>query len=288
MTKLIKEINSPDIMSQTKDKAMNRNRKKIMRKIIEIDEELCTGCGECVPDCAEGSLQIIDGKAKLVGDNLCDGLGACLGSCPTGALKIVEREAEAFDEKAVEEFLANQQKQQKQQGQAVQKIMPVQLSGGGCPSARLTTMQSLTPCQAANAPASSQQGVSALSHWPVQIRLIPPSAPFLENCDLLIAADCTAVAYAGSIQEDFIKGRVVMMGCPKFDDQQLYVDRFREMFATRKLNSVTILIMEVPCCSTMLQIVRKAYTDAKATVPVRQVVVGNQGNIVDERTWGRR
>ncbi len=239
---------------------------KKMRKIIEIDEELCTGCGECVPGCAEGSLQIIDGKAKLVGENLCDGLGACIGTCPTGALTIVEREAEEFDEKAVEEFLAKQKEQ----------------AGGGCPSAQIKTMQPINPCQAANKP-TSQQG-SSLSHWPVQIRLIPPTAPFLENCDLLIVADCSAVAYAG-LQEDFIKGRVVMMGCPKFDDQQMYVDRFREIFATRKLNSVTILIMEVPCCGSMLEIVRKAYTDAKGTVPVKQVVVNGMGEIIAEQDW---
>ncbi len=240
------------------------------RKIIEINEELCTGCGECVPDCAEGSLQIIDGKAKLVEDKLCDGLGACLGSCPTGALQIIERDADAFDEDAVEKFLADQKKQQEG------------ASGGGCPSAQLKTMQPINLCQAANE-ATSQAG-SALSHWPVQIRLIPPTAPFLENCDLLIAADCTAVSYAG-LQQDFIQGRVVMMGCPKFDDQQMYVERFTELFTTRKLNSVTVLIMEVPCCSSMLQIVKKAYTDAGAKVSVRQVVVSTQGQIVDERTW---
>ncbi len=240
------------------------------RKIIEINEELCTGCGECVPDCAEGSLQIIDGKAKLVADKLCDGLGACLGSCPTGALQIIERDADAFDEAAVEKFLADQKKQQ---GGA---------SGGGCPSTQLKTMQPINPCQAANE-ATSQAG-SALSHWPVQIRLIPPTAPFLENCDLLIAADCTAVSYAG-LQQDFIQGRVVMMGCPKFDDQQMYVDRFTELFTTRKLNSVTVLIMEVPCCSAMLQIVKKAYKDAGAVVSVRQVVISTQGKIVDERAW---
>jgi len=245
---------------------------KIMRKIIQIDEELCTGCGECVPDCAEGSLQIIDGKAKLVSDNLCDGLGACLGSCPTGALKVIEREAEEFDEAAVEKFLADKNKKESSQSQ----------SGGGCPSAQLKTMQPITPCQAANDP-TSQPGC-ALSHWPVQIRLIPPTAPFLENCDLLIAADCTAVSYGG-LQQDFIAGRVVMMGCPKFDDQQMYVDRFTELFKTRKLNSVTILIMEVPCCSTMLQIVKKAYTDAGATVTVRQVVVSTQGAILDDKNW---
>ncbi len=243
---------------------------KVVRKIIEIDDELCTGCGECVPDCAEGSLQIVDGKARLVSDNLCDGLGACLGSCPTGALRIVEREAEEFDEEAVEKYLAEKKKQETAQ------------AGGGCPSAGLQTLQPITPCQAANTP--TEQSGSALSHWPVQIRLIPPTAPFLENCDLLIAADCTAIAYAG-LQKDFIMGRVVMMGCPKFDDQQMYVERFTELFRTRQLSSVTILIMEVPCCSSMLQIVRKAYDDAAASVSVRQVVVSTQGAILDDRTW---
>ena len=241
-----------------------------MRKIIEIDEDLCTGCGDCVPDCAEGSLQIIDGKAKLVADKLCDGLGACLGSCPTGALQIIERECEEFDEEAVEVFLAEQKKKESAP------------AGGGCPSAQIKTMQPITSCEAANVPAS-QEGC-ALSHWPVQIRLIPPAAPFLENCDLLIAADCCAVSYGG-LQKDFIQGRVVMMGCPKFDDQQMYVDRFTEMFKTRKLNSVTILIMEVPCCGSMLQIVKKAYDDAKATVQIRQVVISTQGQILDDTTW---
>ncbi len=247
---------------------------KVVRKIIEIDEELCTGCGECVPDCAEGSLQIIDGKARLVADKLCDGLGACLGSCPTGALRIVEREAEEFDEEAVEEFLAAK-KQQEQRPQQ-------QAAGGGCPSAQIRTMQPVTPCQAANVPTS--QAGSALSHWPVQIRLIPESAPFLENCDLLVAADCTAVAYAG-LQQDFLQGRVVMMGCPKFDDQQFYVDRFTAIFKARTLKSLTILIMEVPCCSTMLQIIKRAYDDAGASFPVRQVVISTQGSIIHDQAW---
>ncbi|WP_446007781.1 ATP-binding protein [Candidatus Electrothrix sp.] len=246
---------------------------KQVRKIIEIDDELCTGCGECVPDCAEGSLQIVDGKARLVEDKLCDGLGACLGACPTGALRIIEREADEFDEEAVEEFLAEQNKQQE----------AVASAGRGCPSAQLKSFPQSSACQAANEPGSQDcSALSQLSHWPVQIRLIPPTAPFLENADLLIAADCTAVAYAG-LQTDFLQGRVVMMGCPKFDDQQMYVERFTELFKTRKLNSVTILIMEVPCCSSMLQIVKKAYTDAKAEVPVRQAVVSTQGQLIDER-----
>jgi len=246
---------------------------KIKRKIIKIDEELCNGCGQCVPDCAEGSLQIIDGKARLVADKLCDGLGACLGSCPTGALQIIEREADEFDEEAVEHFLAAKAKEP--------QPTPPSL-GGGCPSARLQTLQPMSPCQAANVP--GLQSGSALSHWPVQIRLIPAAAPFLENCDLLVAADCTAVAYAG-LQKDFLAGRVVMMGCPKFDDQQLYVDRFTEIFRTRTLKSLTILIMEVPCCHSMLQIIRQAYDAVKPTLPVRQVVISTRGEIKGESAW---
>jgi NAD-dependent dihydropyrimidine dehydrogenase PreA subunit len=234
---------------------------KTSRKIIAINEDICTGCGECIPNCAEGSLRIVDGKARLVEDKLCDGLGACLGHCPLGALTIIEREAEDFDQEAVDQFLAAEKK--------------------GCPSAQIKTMQ---PCDygTANVP-SAQQGC-ALSHWPVQIRLIPPSAPFLENCDLLIAADCAAVACA-SLQQDYLQGRKVMMGCPKFDDQQLYVDRFTELFKTRVLKSVTILIMEVPCCSAMLQLVKIAHNQAGATVPVRQVVISTQGVVLDSRMW---
>ncbi len=242
---------------------------KKLRKIIEIDEELCNGCGQCVPDCAEGSLQIIDGKARLVADKLCDGLGACLGSCPTGALKIVERLTEEFDEKAVEIFLAEKKKQEKE-------------SAHSRPSARLKILQPASSCQAANEP-SAVTG-SALSHWPVQIRLIPPSAPFLENCDLLVAADCTAIAYAG-IQQNFIKGRVVMMGCPKFDDQPFYVDRFSKIFKTCKLNSLAILIMEVPCCGSMVQIIKKALENSGAEIKIRQVVVSAHGNIIEDKTW---
>ncbi|MGD9948210.1 MAG: ATP-binding protein [Desulfobulbus sp.] len=243
---------------------------KVRRKIIKIDDELCNGCGQCVPDCAEGSLRIVNGKARLVADKLCDGLGACLGSCPTGALQIIERDAEEFDEEAVEHFLA------------AEKKSPEVPQTGGCPSARLQTLSPMTSCQQANVP--NNQAGSALSHWPIQIRLIPASAPFLENCDLLVAADCTTLAYAG-IQQDFLSGRVVMMGCPKFDDQQLYVERFTEIFRTRKLNSLTILIMEVPCCNAMLQIVDQAWKAVKPDFPVRHVVISTRGEIKGEITW---
>lgn len=245
---------------------------KVKRKIIEINEELCDGCGQCVPDCAEGSLQIVDGKAKLVADKLCDGLGACLGSCPTGALRIVEREADEFDEEAVEEYLAS----------LAEKEEAPKPPLGGCPSAQLQNFQPASPCLTADT--QEAQTGSTLSHWPVQIRLIPPTAPFLQGSDVLVAADCTAVSYP-NIQQDYVAGRVVMMGCPKFDDQQLYVDRFIEHFKIGAIKSITILIMEVPCCSSMLQIIKKAYDAVKPNIPVRQVVISTRGTILSESHW---
>lgn len=249
---------------------------KIMRKIIEIDEELCNGCGECVTDCAEGSLQIIDGKAKLVSDNLCDGLGACLGSCPTGALKIIERKAEDFDEEAVEEFLANQKKTGETQA----------AKPSGCPSAQLKTFAPQTPCQTANKPLqmAAGGGTSSLTHWPVQIRLVPATAPFLQGADLLVAADCSAVS-APNFQLDFLQGKVVMMGCPKFDDAEMYIQRFSEIIANCNLNSLTILIMEVPCCSSMNGIIKKAIERAGKSVPVEQITISTQGAVIEKKSW---
>ena len=158
---------------------------KIKRKIIEIDEERCDGCGNCILACAEGSLELVDGKARVIGENLCDGLGACIGECPRDALKIVEREAEEFDEAAVEEHLARREKQ------PLPKTAP---ASSGCPSARLETFADLAACKGANAPAQFKgDSRSALSHWPVQIRLIPPNAPFLKGADLLVVADCVTL-----------------------------------------------------------------------------------------------
>lgn len=255
---------------------------KQIRKIIQIDEELCNGCGQCVPDCAEGSLQIIDGKARLVADKLCDGLGACLGSCPTGALKIIEREADEFDEKAVEEFLAKQKKQE----QAV-KAEPMAC---GCASTHIQSFRPAaapTPCQAANLPtarpAASAQD-SQLSHWPVQIRLVPPHAPFLKGADLLVAADCTAVA-AANFQQDYLANKVVMMGCPKFDDAEAYIQRFTEIIDTCGLKRITVLIMEVPCCSAMTVIIKRALERASATVPVEQIVISTRGKELQRISW---
>ncbi|HIP40656.1 MAG TPA: 4Fe-4S ferredoxin [Desulfocapsa sulfexigens] len=248
---------------------------KIMRKIIKIDEELCNGCGLCVPDCAEGSLVIIDGKAKMISDNLCDGLGACLGSCPQGALKIIEREADDFDEEAVEKHLAKQKEQEETKAPKT----------SGCPSAQLKTFAPQTPCQAANKPVmAAGGGTSSLTHWPVQIRLVPPSAEFLQGADLLVAADCTAVS-APNFQLDFLTGKVVMMGCPKFDDAESYVQRFSEIIANCNLKSLTILIMEVPCCSSMNGIIQKAMERAEKSVPVEQITLSTQGVVLEKKKW---
>ena len=250
---------------------------KTVRKIIEINEELCNGCGQCVPDCAEGSLKIIDGKARLVADKFCDGLGACLGSCPTGALQIVEREAEEFDEEAVEQYLEAEKKK------AAAPVMDC-----GCASSHIQTLKPLSPCQQANKPTSHQatgaQAASMLAHWPIQIRLVPPQAPFLQNADLLVAADCTAVAARG-FQEKYLEGKAVLMGCPKFDDAESYVRRFAEIIATCRLKSLTVLIMEVPCCSAMNSIIRKARDIAGIDLPVEQITISVRGEELARTRW---
>ncbi|MBU0674972.1 MAG: 4Fe-4S binding protein [Proteobacteria bacterium] len=243
---------------------------KVHRKIIEIDQELCDGCGQCVPSCAEGALEIIDGKARMIAEKYCDGLGACLGECPQGALQVIERVADDFDEEAVEELL----KEKKE----VDAPHPKPITGG-CPSAQLKIFQTATPCQAANMPSQvGSGGDSALSHWPVQIRLVPPSAPFLKESDLLVAADCTSVAYP-NFHKDFLQGRAVMIGCPKFDDPEGYVRKFQEIFETADLKSITLVIMEVPCCGGMRGIIRQAMVQSGKSIPIREVVIGVRGEI---------
>jgi NAD-dependent dihydropyrimidine dehydrogenase PreA subunit len=259
---------------------------KGIRNIIKIDEELCDGCGLCVPDCAEGSLKIIDGKAKLVADNLCDGLGACLGACPTGALTVIEREADEFDEEAVEKYLEEEKKKEKAPAK-------VETMDCGCASTHIQSFPKqndapkTSPCKTANAPTTiptAQAGDSALTHWPVQIRLIPAHAPFLQNADLLVAADCTAVAVR-NFQADYLEGKTVMMGCPKFDDAESYIQRFAEIITTCNLKSLTILIMEVPCCSAMSAIIRQAIERAGKTVPVEQITISTRGEEIGRTNW---
>ena len=240
---------------------------KVNRKIIEIDEELCDGCGQCTLACAEGALEIVDGKAKVLADVLCDGLGACLGECPQGALKIIEREADEFDEAVVEAHLEKQQR----------KAADISKTSG-CPSGQLLQLKTAASANAQEAISSSQ---SYLSHWPIQIRLIPPTAPFLKHADLLVVADCTAVALP-TMHQDLVKGRVVMMGCPKFDDAQAYVERFAEVFRLNEVRSVTTVVMEVPCCAGLPRIVEKGIELSGQKMAQNTVVISRQGEVVED------
>jgi len=244
------------------------------RKIIEIDEDLCTGCGDCVPNCAEGAIQIVDGKARLVADKYCDGLGACLGHCPEGALRVIERDADEFDEAAVEELL-------KQQGRPPlsHEADAPEPAAPSCPSARLQSFGGgpLTPCDEANVPRSGATG-SSLTQWPIQITLVPPTAPFLKDADVLIAADCTPFAYA-NFHRDFIEGRKLLVGCPKLDDQQFYVKKFTEIFRDSGMKSLTIAVMEVPCCQMLPRMVEAAMKESGKDIPVTVKVIGIKGEL---------
>ena len=241
---------------------------KVLRRIIEINEELCDGCGQCVPDCAEGALRIVDGKAKMIADKYCDGLGACLKACPRDALRIVEREADEFDEEAVMELLDSRKQKEKEKP-------------GVNHAPGLANIKIETPCQAANKPrfdlAATKSG-SALFHWPVQIRLVPAQAPFLKNADLLVAADCVPVAYP-HFHRDFLADRVIMMGCPKFDDVNGYIQKFVEVFRQAKPRSIKLAIMEVPCCGGMRMIVKEALKQAGQDIPMEEVVVTARGGV---------
>jgi len=234
---------------------------KTMRKIIKIDEDKCDGCGVCVPSCAEGAIQIVDGKARLVAERYCDGLGACLGECPRDAIEIVDAEAEEFDEKAVEEHLKK-----------------IKSQAGGCPSAHIENRR-LSSCSEANVTKTQEAAGSELSHWPVQIRLVPPGAPFLRNADILVATDCSPMAYA-NFHRDFLRGKVVLMGCPKFDDAQAYIEKFAQIFREANIKSITVIVMEVPCCQKMPVILKKAMELAGKNIPMEQITVSTRGKIL--------
>ncbi len=243
---------------------------KVVRKIIQIDDELCDGCGQCILSCAEGALKLVDGKAKVISDDLCDGLGACIGECPTGALEIIERKAEEFDETAVEAHLAQKENAQPEMGPILAR---------GCPSTRIQVFEPSEKRPPVHGVGAAEETGSALSHWPVQIRLIPPTAPFLKEADLLVLADCVPVAFP-MLHQAFLKGKAVAMGCPKFDDVQEYIDKFAEIFKVANLNSVTTVVMEVPCCAGLPKIVEAAAERAGVSLPMERVVIGTQGKIL--------
>ncbi len=234
-----------------------------IRRIIEIDSEKCNGCEQCVDACHEGAIQMVDGKAKLVKDIYCDGLGDCIGECPVDAIKIIEREADDFDEVAVEKRMQEMKKGKE----------PVKFSG--CPgTAARTLKQNAAPAN--NTPA--KKGRSELGHWPVQIKLIPPSAPYLKNADILICADCVPFAYP-DLHAHYLRGRIVMVGCPKLDDVSFYREKFEDIFRTAKPRSITVLKMEVPCCSGIGIVSEEAAAVACPDTPVEVITIGINGEI---------
>ncbi|MBP8129528.1 MAG: 4Fe-4S ferredoxin [Candidatus Hydrogenedentes bacterium] len=235
---------------------------KMMRKIVQIDERLCNGCGKCVPSCAEGALVIENGKARLVADRCCDGLGACLGECPTGAIQVIEREAEPFDETLAPAPAAAPR-------------------GHACPGAQSRVLAG-TP---AAAPASVEKKPSALGNWPVQIRLVPPGAPWLQGAHLLVAADCVPVA-SPAFHDTLLAGKVVVLGCPKFDPAGEYAHKFGEIFSGSEIARVTVAVMEVPCCQGLPRIVQAGMAMAGKAVPMNVAVIGFDGAVRETRQAG--
>jgi len=244
------------------------------RKIVKIDEEKCNGCGLCIPNCAEGALQIIDGKARLITDKFCDGLGACLGHCPEDAIIITEREAEAFDEKAVEAFL-----HKKHEVKPEPQPKPRPASFSGCPSSRPMQFNVVEPKTETT---SAQPSVSMLSHWPVQLKLVPVNAPYFKDADLLVAADCVPFAYP-NFHQDFLKGKAVVVGCPKLDDIEYYIEKLTEILKTNSIKSVTVPYMEVPCCFGLVRAIEEAIKASGKDVPLKKVKIGIQGDIKPEK-----
>jgi len=235
----------------------------MIREVVKIDEEKCNGCGECVPACAEGAIQIIDGKAKLLADNLCDGLGACLGECPMDAISIEQREADEFDEEAVEAHLG--------------KTTPeAHASTGGCPSAAVKSFASSTETATAEAPSRPSQ----LRQWPVELQLVPPTAPFLQGADVLLAADCVPFAYA-DFHKDFLAGKALLVACPKLDDTGPYLDKLTTMLQQSHIRSLTVVHMEVPCCGGLVALARQAIAASGVEVPFETIKIGIRGDRLD-------
>ena len=234
------------------------------RRIIEINRDKCNGCGACAKACHEGAIAMVDGKAKLMRDDYCDGLGDCLPTCPTGAITFVEREAAAYDEQAV---LKNKQKKMREEGISLP---------GGCPGMRMKTFRQEEPSDMEVSPAVSR---SRLSQWPVQIKLVPVNAPYFDGAKLLIAADCTAYAYA-AFHERFIKGHITLVGCPKLDSVD-YSEKLTEIIRNNNIKSVTVVRMEVPCCGGLEHAAKIALQNSGKFIPWQVVTISTDGNILD-------
>lgn len=286
------------------------------RRIIEIDEERCTGCGACITDCPEGALRLIDGKARLVGEIFCDGLGACIGNCPEGAIRVEEREAEPYDETRVMRNIIPQgpnvirahleHLQSHGQDELLREAIaflvehdievPAELlassacrcgetapetaprpTGGGCPGSRPVALDPAAARPGPRAPGSGgAPQPSRLRQWPVQLMLVPPEAPFLDGADLLFAADCVPFAYP-KFHESLLRGRVCLIGCPKFDDADLYLDRITRILRDNDIRSVMIAYMEVPCCAGLVRLVEGAMAASGKNIPLARQKIGIRG-----------
>jgi ferredoxin len=293
------------IFYKRKQQNPNRNGEdKVKREIIHIDEEKCTGCELCIPNCPEGAIQIIDGKARLVSDLMCDGLGACLGHCPEGAITIEEREAEPYDEWKVMENIVKAgpntikahlahlrehgQMEFLQQALDYVKEHDIELPEekeepmldhlSGCPGSRAMAFE--REDTAAEALLGSRP--SQLTHWPVQMHLISPLAPHFQGSDLLLAADCTAFSL-GDFHKDYLKNKTLAIACPKLDEgQDLYLEKLKALIDQANINTLTVMIMQVPCCGGLLRLAQKAVEESSRKIPVKAIVVGIQGQILKE------
>ncbi len=277
----------------------------MLRKIIQIEEEKCDGCGNCVPECHEGALQIIDGKARLISDLFCDGLGACLGHCPTGALKIVEREAEPYDERKVMDYIVKggpnvikahlkHMRDHKEFEFLTQAIDYLNDHGIEIPKLDEIKEESHSAC---GCPGSAERKIeqpkddnleetgkrsSQLTQWPVQLHLVSPQAAFFQNSNLLLAADCCAFSYA-DFHKDFLKGRSLAIACPKLDtNKQVYLDKLISMIDNSNIQSITVMIMQVPCCSGLAQMAKQAVEHASREIPIKAIVISVDGKILNE------
>ena len=281
------------------------------RDIIVIDEEKCTGCGVCIPSCKEGALQIIDGKARLISDLYCDGLGACVGHCPFDAMKIEQREAEAYDERKVmleniipageNTIKAHLQHLMDHNGvkwyeeavdvleemgieNPIRKEKPekieVKHQGSGCPGSKAMAFEKEESKESIGVGDTRSQ----LRQWPVQLHLLSPHAPYFENADLLLAADCVAFAM-GNFHSGYLKNKTLAIACPKLDSsQESYIEKLVAMIDESKINTITCMIMEVPCCSSLLRLAKEAVNRANRNVPIKAITVGLQGEIIQE-SW---
>ncbi len=238
----------------------------ITRKIINVDEDKCDGCGACVPSCAEGAINIIDGKAKLINETFCDGLGACLGECPQGAITIEERAAERFDEEAVNHHLEKRRLEQENLSRS-------------CPAATVTKPLRREEKRAITN--SEQSRSSELGHWPIQLTLVPPSAPFFQGSKLVLAADCVPFAYA-DFHRYFLKEHSLLVACPKLDDFPAHLEKLTEILRRSEVKSLTVVHMEVPCCSGLIHMTRQALKLSIKNIPLEEVTISIKGGILSQ------